>query len=196
MKSTAAITTALCAQITTQGPLFLVGTNFEHAGSLEYDVTGAANVIATHVQARMMSSRHPTPSSPSPPLPCAPFYPLHHQTEASVASLVLNGTSLVTVYGTLFGSGVGGGGANHTLTAVRPLGNSPNCVTSVNGTATDRPGAAGGSGSGIDVSYRIHGDMQRRQPQLLVDSGYTVPGDPADWTHTSAYINTCTPLVS
>lgn len=111
--------------------------------------------------------------------PVAPISRFSLQTEASIASLVLNSTSLVTVFGTLFGSGVGGGGANHTMTAVRALGPaSRNCVPVV-------------AGPGLDVSYRVLGDMQRHQPELLVDSAYTVPGDPAQWVHTSAYVNTC-----
>jgi hypothetical protein len=79
-------------EITTQGPLLLIGTNWEHAGDIEYNLTGASSVVATVVQ-----------------------------TEGETASLLLDRTSLVTLFGTLFGSGTGHGD-NHTATATRGAG--------------------------------------------------------------------------
>lgn len=66
-------------RVGTAGPLFLVGTNFEHSSDEEYVFEpGAANVVATVIQ-----------------------------TEGSQVSLNLTGTRLVTLFGGLFGSGSG-----------------------------------------------------------------------------------------
>ena len=83
---------ALGVEVSTPGPLLLIGTNFEHASASEYNFTGAGSVVGTVIQ-----------------------------TEGEVASLTLAATSLVTLFGTLFGSSTGVG-ANHTATATRTAG--------------------------------------------------------------------------
>ena len=139
---------ALGVEITTPGPLLLLGTNWEHASASEYNFTGAGSVVGTVIQ-----------------------------TEGELASLRLEATSLVTLFGTLFGSGTGGG-ANHTATATRPTGS---CVAAL---------AAGAPAGRLDLSYRLLGSMQKKQALLLVDDEFSVPGDSNDWA-SAALLRAC-----
>ena len=80
----------LGVRVTTQGPLLLLGTNFEHSLAEEYNLTGASNVVAAAIQ-----------------------------TEGTTGSLLLRGTGgtgPVVVFGTVFGSSTGRGD-NKTLVA-------------------------------------------------------------------------------
>jgi len=82
-------------QITTQGPLLLLGTNFEHAGLIEYNFTGASNVVGSVIQ-----------------------------TEGETLSVLLEGTGAtgpLAFFGTVFGSSTGHGD-NKTLLAGRGRG--------------------------------------------------------------------------
>ena len=130
-------------RVGTAGPLFLVGTNFEHAAVDEYVFEpGAANVVATVIQ-----------------------------TEGSRASLTLNGTTLVTLFGGLFGSG---SGKNATVYAARAAGGG-NCV------------------GGVDVSYRLAGVMQKVDAFVLVDGAYAVPAlnTKTGWEYAASFYNAC-----
>ena len=80
----------LGVRVSTQGPLLLLGTNFEHSLAEEYNLTGASNVVAAAVQ-----------------------------TEGTTGSVLLRGTGgsgPVVVFGTVFGSSTGRGD-NKTLVA-------------------------------------------------------------------------------
>jgi glucan 1,3-beta-glucosidase len=80
----------LGVQISTQGPLLLIGTNFEHAGALEYNLTGASNVVGSVIQT---------------------------EGETISALLVRTGaTGPLVLFGTVFGSSTGHGD-NKTLLA-------------------------------------------------------------------------------
>ena len=141
-------------EVTTAGPLLLLGTNFEHAGSIEYNFTGAQNVVGTVIQ-----------------------------TEGSTASLLLNGTSVVVLFGTLFGSATGHGD-NHTLRATRGAG--PCVAATVQGALPQpQPPALA-----LDLSYRILGAMQKNQALLIVDDDYDVPGNATEWV-CAALLKTC-----
>lgn len=129
----------LGVEITTPGPLLLVGTNFEHSSVSEYNLTGAGSVVGTVIQ-----------------------------TEGSTSSLRLDATSLVTLFGQLFGSSTGVG-ANHTATATRAAGS---CVAAL---------AAGAPAGALDLSYRLLGSMQKNAPLLLLDDAFSVPGDSHAW---------------
>ena len=141
----------LGVQITTAGPLFLVGTNFEHAGLLEYNIIGASNVVTTALQ-----------------------------TEATLVSLSLTNTTLVTVFGALWGSGTGRG--KYTMQSQRSLTNAT-CA------------AAGPVSPRLDMSYRLLGVLSELPLQyLLIDSKYTIPAiqKPAQaWAPVAAFVNTC-----
>ena len=138
----------LGVEITTSGPLLLIGANFEHASESEFNLTGASNVVATVLQ-----------------------------TEGEAASMLLDGTSVVTIFATLFGSGTGHG-RNNTLTATRGAGKCVKAAT--NGHASPN----------LDLSYRILGAMQKNQPLLMVDDDYTVVGDKSEWRE-AAFFKGC-----
>ena len=89
----------LGVEITTGGPLLMIGVNFEHAGDIEFNFTGARNVVATVLQ-----------------------------TEGETMSMLLNDTATVSIFGTLFGSGTGHGN-NHTLRATRGAGACVQAIT-------------------------------------------------------------------
>ena len=85
----------LGVRVTTQGPLLLLGSNWEHSLQQEYNLTGASNVLAAAVQ-----------------------------TEGTTGSVLLSGTGSsgpVAVFGTVFGSSTGRGD-NKTLQATRGRG--------------------------------------------------------------------------
>lgn len=140
----------LGVQLTSSGPLFLMGTNFEHSGILEYHFAGASNVVATAIQ-----------------------------TEGSTLSAQLDNTTLVTIFGTLWGSGTGRG--NVTFIASRALGG-VNCAA-----------AAGDGTQLLDVSYRAHGVMVKL-PALyaLLDTVYAINATVgSSWMPVAAMLNTC-----
>ena len=142
---------ALGVQVTTAGPLFLVGTNFEHSGQLEYHMLGAQNVVTTAVQ-----------------------------TEASVLSLSLTNTTLVTVFGALWGSATGHG--NFTLQSQRALAGAT-CA------------AAGPVLPRLDMAYRLLGILAELPLQYaLVDTEYSIPAiqtQGKSWMPVAAFLNTC-----
>ena len=147
----------LGALVYTSGPLFLIGSNWEHSSRTEYALIGAQNVLTTALQ-----------------------------TEGSSDSLVLHNTTLVVVYGTVFGSGVGGGQA-YTFSSTRPdLSVRRNCV-----------GTTGGDGAAavqfLDVSYRAHGVLQKKQAVSLFDTAYNITQTPASngWAAMTGVLNSC-----
>jgi hypothetical protein len=127
------------------GATTLLGSNFEHSSAVEYNFSSAVNVVATAIQ-----------------------------TEGSQVSLTLANTSAVTLFGTLFGSGVG-----HNATAY----------------ASRARLCAGG----VDASYRIVGHMVKQPINFsLVDTsppplGFVAPAPwSADgWDYVAALFNEC-----
>lgn len=145
--------------VTTGGPLFLMGTNFEHSGQLEYNFTGASNVVGSCIQ-----------------------------TEGSTTSVLVDGCGEkgpVVIFGTVFGSGTGGGD-NKTLHTTRGRGA---CV---------QAGFDAGAGEGyaattisLDLSFRFLGSMQRLQKNLIVDDAFSIPANATErWDMASIY-KTC-----
>jgi hypothetical protein len=141
----------LGVQITTAGPLFLVGTNFEHSALVEYAFIGASNVVTTAVQ-----------------------------TEGTVLSLTLTNTTLVTIFGALWGSGTGQG--NYTMQSQRAM-TEATCA------------AAGPVIARLDMSYRLLGILFELPLQYaLIDDEYSIPAIRTagkSWMPVAAFMNTC-----
>jgi glucan 1,3-beta-glucosidase len=106
------------------GPWLLLGTNMEHSLVREYALVGAQNVLATAIQ-----------------------------TEATPQALVLNDTTLVTVFGALFTRWTPANPPDRSLAA-----------------AARGPGTCVAA-DGVDLAYRLTGMLARGATDLFVDLG-------------------------
>lgn len=110
----------------------------------------------------------------------------HMQTEATPAAVVLDNPTLVTVIGGLFCEWSHTSFMTAMVQANRQQG-STNCVAAGPSDVV----VASTPVTGLDVSYRLLGLLQREAQYALLDSEYSVPGNTTGWTGPFAFLNTC-----